>query len=117
KTSIGRLRLALMVRLVDQFTAINPENRFQLSNLGVDQEKISMIPNGIDTTRFFPPTEKEKTQIRYRLGLPTDAVIVMYLGRLVQFKRVDLLIQAWSRIPSDKAVLVVVGDGDQMQAL
>src|SRR5690606_1356557 len=56
-------------------------------------------------------------QIRYRLGMPTDAVTVMCLGRLVQFTRVDLLIQAWSRIPSDKAVLVVVGDGDRLQAL
>lgn len=42
--------------------------------------------------------------------------VVLFVGRLVSLKRVDLLLKAFSRVERD-AVLVIVGDGPEKQAL
>jgi glycosyltransferase involved in cell wall biosynthesis len=41
-----------------------------------------------------------------------DAKVVLYLGRVVEYKGLDLLIQAMATLPPSTAMLIVVGDGD-----
>ncbi len=117
-SALGRLRLRSMVRLVDAFTAINPENRRRLVESGVSADRVHMIPNGIDMSVFRPPSAAERLGARESLDLPPDALVVLYLGRLVPFKRVDLLIEAWARPNTARdRRLVVVGTGPEADAL
>lgn len=74
--------------------------------------KTHVVPNFVDLARF----DRTRLQpgLRAELGLPRDALIVGYAGRLVPWKGVDTLIAAFARIrhrfPS--AVLVILGDND-----
>lgn len=114
----GRLRTRLMARAVDRFTSINPDNTAVLVDLGVPREHIHEIPNGVDTTIFRPPGPADRNAARSQLGLAADEFVVVYIGRLIAWKRVDLLIDAWSRSePVNCGRLLIVGDGPEGAAL
>lgn len=43
--------------------------------------------------------------------------IILFVGRLVKLKRVDLLISAYGKMKSEDGVLVIVGDGEERESL
>jgi glycosyltransferase involved in cell wall biosynthesis len=79
----------------------------------------SVIPNGVDTGRWRPPSSDERAQARRDLGVAQDAPLAVTVARLHRAKGVDVLLQAWSelrvRVPS--ARLIVVGVGPEMAKL
>jgi glycosyltransferase involved in cell wall biosynthesis len=69
-----------------------------------DRWRCRLIPNGVDCDRFCPgPAQRES------FGLPQDRLVVLMVSALVPSKRVDLGIEAVSRIAG--AHLVVAGAG------
>lgn len=69
----------------------------------------SVIPNGIDTERFRPPTRAERESARENLKLPKSARVVLFVGRLVEKKGIDVLADLVKRMPSH--FFLIVGDG------
>lgn len=70
--------------------------------LGVPESKISVIPRGFAPPQHFPP-------------LPRESQRAVVAGRLLSYKRVELLLRAWPdvvRVVPD-AVLEVIGDGPE----
>ncbi len=63
-----------------------------------------LIPNGVDCDRFWPGASR-----RDELGLPRERCVVLMVSALIPSKRVEIGIEAVSRIPD--AHLVVAGDG------
>jgi glycosyltransferase involved in cell wall biosynthesis len=70
----------------------------------------ALIPNGVDCDRFQPGTPQGQ-----EFGLPPDRLVVLMVSALIPSKRVEIGIDAVSRIPD--AHLVVAGDGPQRQAV
>lgn len=77
-----------------------------------------IIPYPVDADRFRPMREG-RNQIRRKLHLANNTVVVLAVGRLVHKKGFHYLIQAMSQIVhKDKNTrLVIVGDGDLRGAL
>lgn len=75
-------------------------------SMGVRENKIHVVSNGIDNKRFFPkPEEREPGNI-------------LYVGRLGSPKRLDLLLEAIAILGRDTMCkLTVVGDGPQSAVL
>lgn len=76
------------------------------------QKPIAEIPLGVDDTHFIiSPTQKEKS--RNALGIPLDAFVIGFAGRVVEEKGVDLLIKAFSYYNKQfkNSYLVIVGRG------
>jgi glycosyltransferase involved in cell wall biosynthesis len=44
--------------------------------------RLEALPFGVDTEKFRPPTPEERVAARRLLGIPTDAICVLYVGRL-----------------------------------
>jgi glycosyltransferase involved in cell wall biosynthesis len=71
--------------------------------------KSSIIPNGIDTDRFRPPTLLEREAAREDLKLPPLARVALFVGRLVEKKGVNVLVELVKQLPSH--LFLIVGDG------
>jgi glycosyltransferase involved in cell wall biosynthesis len=65
-----------------------------LRSRGLEEARILLMPNGIDTARFCPATPQERVELRRRFGLPTDRRLVLFVGRLVEKKGYQILLEA-----------------------
>ena len=71
---------------------------------------VAVIPNGIDLEREFSETRLASS----RAGSGSDSrPMVLYLGRIHPKKGLDILCDAWSRIESAAARLVICGGGER----
>jgi len=68
------------------------------------------IPLGIDTNRFKPPTTAERKKARQILGLPETGALVIFVGRLVKKKGIDLFLEVMRRCASFH--FLIVGRGN-----
>ena len=58
---------------------------------------VHIIPNGVDTDKFCPiKDERDKENLRKKLGLPVDAKLITLVGAVHPRKGTDLLVEAWS---------------------
>ena len=83
-----------------------------LIKLGVSEERLAVIPNGVDpecwtpaTTQYITPKQQE---VRKRLG---SKRIFLYMGRIAAEKNVEALLRAWRLVDTTGCRLVIVGDG------
>ncbi|MBI2426766.1 MAG: glycosyltransferase family 4 protein [Candidatus Kerfeldbacteria bacterium] len=107
-------------RSITRFIAMTPAFVEDLTHFGIAQEKIALIPNGVDTERFAPPASREhKNEIRTRLGLPLDRPIVLMDSRLSPSKRPEHALAAWKIVhdAEPNALLVVIGRGGSRESL
>ena len=79
--------------------------------------RVVVIRNGVDLSEFFPGAGGRA--LRERLGIAPDAFVVGYAGQVVKVKGLDVLIQAFSRLRSERAdaILLLVGRGPDEAAL
>ncbi|MGP4109626.1 glycosyltransferase [Streptomyces sp. 4N509B] len=88
---------------------------------GVPEERIRLVPNGIEPARFRFDAAARRAE-RDRLGLPRDAPVVGGAGRLVPGKGFDVLVRAVARLarlpaPWNGIRLVVAGTGPERERL
>jgi glycosyltransferase involved in cell wall biosynthesis len=80
--------------------------------------KIARIFNPIDLTRW---SRLDRTEARAGLGIPIDADVVVWHGRVEYQKGLDLLLYAWERLCQERAQrdlrLLMVGTGSQAESL
>ncbi|MFB6180428.1 MAG: glycosyltransferase family 4 protein [Candidatus Nanohalobium sp.] len=90
---------------VDRFIALSKGNREdQKRLLGIGDDVITEIPNGVDAD-FFQPSDTSEVEKRYDLR---DNVVVA-VSRLVEYKGHGLLVEAVNQM--DDTSLVIAGDG------
>lgn len=103
----------LWLRDGDAFVAMSHRIREEFLAAGVPSERIALLPHGVDTERFRPATAGERAALRARLGLPPEALVVTYTGRLLRGKGLETLVAAFERAAArePRAHLVLVGSG------
>jgi glycosyltransferase involved in cell wall biosynthesis len=86
----------------------------QYKHMGVPEEKIAIIPNGIDLSEYaeLPP----KGSFKKKFNIPEDRKIILYLGRIHKTKGIDLLVKAYAHLVNEMKcrgiVLVIAGPDD-----
>jgi glycosyltransferase involved in cell wall biosynthesis len=107
-------RLAPFGRGVEFATARTPQHPIaisevtasRLSEIGPPREEIEIVPNGIDVDRIRSAP------------VPNDGYNVLFAGRLIEHKNVDVLLDAFDAVgPDHDATLGIVGDGPESDAL
>ena len=96
--------------LGDQIVVPSPKFQRLLLTQKVKQP-ITVIPNGIDLSMF--KTARNPGSLRKRLGIASDAPIMLTVGRMDPEKRLEFIVEAFDliadRVPN--AHLVFAGDG------
>lgn len=72
-----------------------------------------VIGNGVDVTRFSPPSPEERAAARAAAGVPSDAVHVVFVGHEFDRKGLDLVLTAAADLPRVH-VSVVGGTPDML---
>lgn len=82
---------------------------------GVVPDKITVLPHGLDTTKYPMPTIEEKKRNRLNYGINPNAPVVVFCARIVEDKGIGVLINAWPIVHKSipEARLIVVGGGKE----
>lgn len=111
--SASTFRNNLRSRFINQFDGLltySQKGKDDYLRLGFPGEHIIVAANAVTKRPRHPAPDRPA-----RL---TDQPTILFVGRLQQRKRVDLLIQACARLPGDRLPrLVVIGDGPELGAL
>src|SRR5262249_30845781 len=100
----------------DALITVNQDLRTKIVELGIASGKIHVVPRGVDGELFSPADRKEA---RRRLGLLLDGRMLLWVGRMVTVKGLDVLLQACAKLRADRLAfrLHLVGDGPLRQQL
>ncbi|MDG4862219.1 glycosyltransferase family 4 protein [Streptomyces sp. T-3] len=84
--------------------AVSPSTASALQAIGVPPERIRVVHNGVDEPGPLEPRSEEP--------------LFLAMGRLVEYKRIDLLLRLWERVrPVTGGRLVIIGDGPERERL
>ena len=103
-----------LLRDASKVVALSHFEAGQYRRMGVPEEKIAIIPNGIDLLEYanLPP----KGAFKRKFGIPEEKKIILYLGRIHKTKGIDFLIKAYAHLINDMyckdALLVIAGPDD-----
>ena len=93
------------------FVAITEKAKEALIIEGVNPNRISVIPSGLDCDRFKPAGIN--SQVAKKLNISSDSIKILFVGRLVPEKGIFDLLNAFSilqkKVPT--AELLIVGSG------
>ncbi|MFX1285437.1 MAG: glycosyltransferase family 4 protein [Promethearchaeota archaeon] len=115
-------RLNITIQSARSADTILPNSHFTtriLVGFGVNSAIIKPIIGGVDVNFFRREKSIDKRPLRKKLNLPEDKILLLTVCRLVQKKRVDLLIRTIkTAISKDKNWhLVIIGNGKRRKKL
>jgi len=92
--------------------AVAPMEAGQYRSMGTDEDKVEIVPHGIDLTEFedLPP----RGEFRREHGLTNRCKLILFLGRIDPVKGLDLLARSFAGLTRemDDARLVIAGPDD-----
>ncbi len=99
------------------FVTDSPKVSQELVNIIGTNEKSIYIPNGVDTKRFKPLTDKKS--IRNKCNLPNDSLVFIAIGRLAYQKNLFLMLDLFNYIQQKlkNCYLLIAGRGPLYQKL
>jgi D-inositol-3-phosphate glycosyltransferase len=93
----------------DLVLASTTEERDQLvAHYGALEERIEIVPPGVDHERFSPGPAGSRVASRRTLGL-SDGPLLLFVGRIQPLKGLRLAISCLAELDDPRATLVVVG--------
>ena len=101
-----------VAREADAALLITRALRDEMVDRGVDPDRAVVVPNGVHTDRFVPIDRDRELESRFGFEGKT---VIGYVGGLVYYEGVDLLMQAVARLRAtredDDFRVLIVGDG------
>jgi len=102
-----------VMQKVDKVIVIN--NLFKdnlVKKYNIPEDKIEVVPNGVDTEQF-KPVEDNKEQLIKELKITSD-LIIGYIGSLLKYEGLEYIFESIKKIKNDHNIeikFVIIGDG------
>lgn len=84
------------IHFADYYTGLNDEVRRKMLNLGIPNEKITIIPNGVDCKKYYY-SYTDRLKLRSDLNIPNKRLVFVTVGVVIerkgQLKTLKLLMQ------------------------
>ncbi|CAN5596383.1 hypothetical protein BH09PLA1_BH09PLA1_10170 [soil metagenome] len=96
--------------------AVSAHLRDAVVALGVPARHVTVWSQGVDPEIFHP---RDRALVREKLGIDSDAKVILWVGRMAPVKRVDVLLHAVANLQTrgQRVQLYLVGDGPLRAAL
>lgn len=98
-------------RLFDGIIAVSHALASDLRRQGIDEKRITVIHNAFPGGREF----LDRGEARKELGLDDDAFVIGWVGRMIDAKGPDLLIEGLARLEDLDFTASIVGDGPELR--
>ena len=108
-----------MANRAEQVIACSAYMRDHISDVyGIEEERIAVIPNGIDPSDLQPADEPEMCRLRGEFAAPGEKLVLL-VGRLVYEKGFQVALEAMPRVISElgNVRFLVAGSGTHEQEL
>ncbi len=95
-------------------TALGEEMKKRSSSI----QNVGFLPNGVHSNRFVP--KPQNMELKFKLGMEPDTIVLGYIGSLVSYEGLDLLLEALPVVKKETNAdfkLMIVGDGAYMDKL
>jgi len=112
------------LRHADLVVAVSEVLADELVGRGVPRERVVWYPNGVDPVVFDPErySREDSAELRQKLAIPADAVVVTFIGTFGQWHGVDVFARAIRRLVDhhrgwldrSRVRFLMVGDGPKM---
>lgn len=111
-----RRRVLDVLRATDVVVTVNQHLRKTIVDFGVRPDQVHVWHQGIDRTLFRP---EDPFAARRKLGIPTERQVLVWVGRMVPVKGLDVLLKSCAVLHAQAIDfhLYLVGDGPLMQTL
>jgi teichuronic acid biosynthesis glycosyltransferase TuaC len=111
----ARKQLEFFLPRAERVVAVSRQLKDKIINLGVLEERIDVVHDGVDAKVFYP---RDRAAARRELQLTEDAPTVVYVGNVLQTKGLFDLIDSFQSVLHEipDAQLVIVGSGAEMGA-
>jgi glycosyltransferase involved in cell wall biosynthesis len=117
--AVARWLERFLYKRADSFIVNSPAYVGYLETKGVDQSRITLVPNGVSPDMFANDASaaRDAETIRVRHAL-TGKFVVMYAGAMGPANDLDTLLDAAAELRSTERIhIVLVGDGKQRKQL
>lgn len=91
----------------DKVFALTEVEKEQYLKMGVDEEKIEIVPLGINLEEYNSLPDSGKFKSKY--NVKEDEKLIVFLGRIHEIKGLDLLIKSFNKIQNDNVKLAIIG--------
>lgn len=87
--------------------ALTEVEKSQYLKMGVKEEKIAIVPLGINIEEYskLPPRGNFKS----KYNISPDEQLILFLGRIHEIKGLDLLIESFAKLKTENVKLAIVG--------
>jgi len=114
-TIMAKMHLYAMKRTAQTWTCSKSLARKYREELKLE---FPYIQNGVNVSNFTRPTKEQKEDMREKLNLPKDKVILVYAGQFVARKDQKFLLELFSeQVELKDYVLLLLGDGADFAGL
>lgn len=105
----GAIESALAWLFTDRLITVSEDEYAHAQSIGISKARMSVIVNGVLT-----PSPDMAQTVRASFGIPAEAFVYGFIGRLAAQKAPERLLQAFKRIASsvENSHLVMVGSGE-----
>ena len=102
----------------DKIITVSNATKDYVLSLGAKPEKIKVLHNGVDLVHFRPLAGKRE-EIRRKLGIPQNSIVVLTVRRLVYKNGIDTLIEGANIAvkKNPKITFLVVGKGPDLNSV
>jgi glycosyltransferase involved in cell wall biosynthesis len=113
----GRRRcIQRALRAADAVVTVSRDLKAKVTDLGVGPDKVHVVYRGISNDLFAPG---DRLDARRRLGIPAGTSVLLWVGRMVPVKGLDVLLEACATLRGRGVDfrLCLVGDGPLRRSL
>jgi glycosyltransferase involved in cell wall biosynthesis len=103
-----KAKTQIVIQNADKILVVSKFLKDKLIRYGAKESSISVVYNSIDRSKLVKIDSSQKRVLRNKFGISQNDVVFTYVGRLVEYKGLDKLLEATKNLKSTKNIKCLI---------